>query len=73
MIKCSITQTKTKSRFKKQLYEKQKSVRQDGLSNEILTSECIGKLNLLKAQFCAFKTSDSTTIPLTVQNWQNTS
>ena len=30
--------------------------------------ECIGKLNLLKAQFCAFNTSDSTTIPLTVQN-----
>ena len=29
--------------------------------------ECIGKLNLLKAQFCAFNTSDSTTIPLTVQ------
>ena len=35
--------------------------------------ECIGKLNLLKAQFCAFNTSDSTTIPLTVQNWQITS
>ena len=31
--------------------------------------ECIGKLNLPKAQFCAFNTSDSTTIPLTVQNW----
>ena len=36
----------------------------------ITPSECIGKLNLLKAQFCAFNTSDSTTIPLTVQNWQ---
>ena len=30
--------------------------------------ECIGKLNLHKAQFCAFNTSESTTIPLTVQN-----
>ena len=35
--------------------------------------ECIGKLNLLKAQLCAFNTSGSTTIPLTVQNWQITS
>ena len=35
--------------------------------------QCTGKLNLLKAQFCAFNTSDSTTIPLTVQNWQITS
>ena len=35
--------------------------------------ECIGKLNLLKALFCAFNTSDSTTIPLTLQNWQITS
>ena len=41
----------------------------------MLTSalQCTGKLNLLKAQFCAFNTSDSTTIPLTVQNWQITS
>ena len=39
----------------------------------IYTLECIGKLNLLKAQLCAFNTSDSTTIPLTVQNWQITS
>ena len=30
------------------------------------TLQCTGKLNLLKAQFCAFNTSDSTTIPLTV-------
>ena len=37
------------------------------------TLECIGKLNLLKAQLCAFNTSDSTTIPLTMQNWQITS
>ena len=37
------------------------------------TLECIGKLNLLKAHFCAFNTSDCTTIPLTVQNWQITS
>ena len=29
--------------------------------------ECTGKLNLLKAQFCAFNASDSTTTPLTVQ------
>ena len=35
--------------------------------------ECVGKPNLLKAQFCASNTSDSTTIPLTVQNWQITS
>ena len=35
--------------------------------------ECIGKLNLLKAQLCAFSTSDSTTIPFTVQNCQITS
>ena len=28
---------------------------------------------LLKAQLCAFNISDSTTIPLTVQNWQITS
>ena len=39
----------------------------------LCTLECIGKLNLLKAQLCAFNTSDSTTIPLTVQNWQITS
>ena len=38
-----------------------------------LTLECIGKLNLLKAQLCAFNSSESTTIPLTVQNWQITS
>ena len=38
-----------------------------------ITLECIGKLNLLKAQFCAFGASDSTTILLTVQNWQITS
>ena len=38
-----------------------------------LALECIGKLNLLKAQHGAFNTSDSTTIPLTVQNWQITS
>ena len=37
------------------------------------TLECIGKLNLLKAQLCAFNTTDSTTIPLTVQRWQITS
>ena len=35
--------------------------------------ECIGKLNLLRAQCCAFNTSDSTTIPLTVEIWQITS
>ena len=37
------------------------------------TTECIGVLYLLKAQFWAYKTSDSTTILLTVQNWQITS
>ena len=31
--------------------------------------ECIGKLNLLKAQLGAFNTSDSTTIPLTVHTF----
>ena len=36
------------------------------------TLECKGKLNLLKAQFCAFNTSNSTTILLTVENWQIT-
>ena len=35
--------------------------------------ECIGKHKLLKAQFCALNTSDSTTIHLTVQNCQITS
>ena len=35
--------------------------------------ECTGKPYLLKAQHSAFKISDSTTIPLTVQNWQITS
>ena len=35
--------------------------------------ECIGKLNLLKVQLCAFYTSDSTTIPLTLKNWRITS
>ena len=35
--------------------------------------ECTGKPYLLKAQHSAFNTSDSTTIPLTVQNWQITS
>ena len=35
--------------------------------------ECTGKPYLLKAQHCAFNISDSTTIPLTVQNWQITS
>ena len=39
----------------------------------IISLECIGKPYLLKAQLCAFNTSDSTTIPLTVQNWQITS
>ena len=38
-----------------------------------VTLKCTGKPNLLKAQLCAFNTSDSTTIPLTVQNWQITS
>ena len=37
------------------------------------TLECAGKPYLLKAQHSAFNTSDSTTIPLTVQNWQITS
>ena len=37
------------------------------------TLQCIGKLILRKTHFCAFNTSDSTTIPLTVQNWQITS
>ena len=37
------------------------------------TLECTGKPYLLKAQHSAFNTSDSTTIPLTVQNWQITS
>ena len=46
----------------------------DGLIDTgALTLQCTGKLNLLKAQFCAFNTSESTTIPLTVQNWQITS
>ena len=35
--------------------------------------ECTGKPYVLKAQHCAFNISDSTTIPLTVQNWQITS
>ena len=35
--------------------------------------ECTSKPYLLKAQHCAFNISDSTTIPLTVQNWQITS
>ena len=43
------------------------------MANFWKTLECTGKLNLLKAQLCAFNTSDSTTIPLTVQNWQITS
>ena len=34
------------------------------------TLECTGRPYLLKAQLCAFNISDSTTIPLTVQNWQ---
>ena len=34
---------------------------------------CTGKPYLLKAQHSAFNISDSTTIPLTVQNWQITS
>ena len=38
-----------------------------------LTLECTGKPYLLKAQHSAFNISDSTTIPLTVQNWQITS
>ena len=37
------------------------------------TLECTGKPYLLKAQHSAFNISDSTTIPLTVQNWQFTS
>ena len=37
------------------------------------TLECTGKPYLLKAQHSAFNISDSTTIPLTVQNWQITS
>ena len=35
--------------------------------------ERTGKPYLLKAQHCAFNISDSTTITLTVQNWQITS
>ena len=35
--------------------------------------ECTGKPYLLKAQLCAFNILVSTTIPLTVQNWQITS
>ena len=38
-----------------------------------LSLECTGKPYLLKAQHSAFNTSDSTTIPLTVQSWQITS
>ena len=38
-----------------------------------ISLKCTGKLNLLKAQLCASNTSDSTTIPFTVQNWQITS
>ena len=37
------------------------------------TLECTGKPYLLKAQHSAFNISDSTTIALTVQNWQITS
>ena len=37
------------------------------------TLECTGKPYLLKAQRSAFNISDSTTIPLPVQNWQITS
>ena len=40
---------------------------------EVSTLECTGKPYLLKAQHSAFNISDSTTIPLTVQNWQITS
>ena len=39
----------------------------------LATLECTGKPYLLKAQLCAFNISDSTTILLTVQNWQITS
>ena len=39
----------------------------------ISTLECTGKPCLLKAQHSAFNISDSTTIALTVQNWQITS
>ena len=39
----------------------------------VLALECTGKSYLLKAQHSAFNISDSTTIPLTVQNWQFTS
>ena len=35
--------------------------------------ECTGKPYLLKAQHSALNISNSTTIPLTVQNWQITS
>ena len=38
-----------------------------------LSLECTGKPYLLKAQHSAFNISDSTTIALTVQNWQITS
>ena len=41
--------------------------------SRIQSLECTGKPYLLKAQHSAFNTSDSTTIPLTVQNWQITS
>ena len=34
------------------------------------SNKCTGKPYLLKAQHSAFNISDSTTIPLTVQNWQ---
>ena len=39
----------------------------------VIPIECTGKPYLLKAQHSAFNISDSTTIPLTVQNWQITS
>ena len=42
-------------------------------NSSIGTLECTGKPYLLKGQHSAFNISDSTTIPLTVQNWQITS
>ena len=38
-----------------------------------LALESTGKPYLLRAQHSAFNISDSTTIPLTVPNWQSTS
>ena len=68
------TNWKKRRNIDSKLGKHQKLITSRGIELPDLTAlECTGKPYLLKAQHSAFNISDSTTIALTVQNWQITS